>query len=31
VQDVERSYLESLFALQSNYASLEETVGGVIE
>jgi len=31
VQDVERSYLESLFALQSNYASLEETVGGPIE
>jgi cobalt-zinc-cadmium efflux system outer membrane protein len=31
VQDVERSYLESLFAWQSNYASLEETVGGVIE
>jgi cobalt-zinc-cadmium efflux system outer membrane protein len=31
VQDVERSYLESLFALQSNYAGLEETVGGTIE
>jgi cobalt-zinc-cadmium efflux system outer membrane protein len=31
VQDVERSYLESLFALQSNHASLEETVGGPIE
>jgi cobalt-zinc-cadmium efflux system outer membrane protein len=31
VQDVERRYLESLFALQSNYASLEETVGGPIE
>ncbi len=31
VQEVERSYLESLFALQSNYASLEETVGGPIE
>jgi outer membrane protein TolC len=31
VLEVERSYLESLFALQSNYASLEETVGGPIE
>lgn len=31
VQEVERSYWESLFALQSNYASLEETVGGPVE
>jgi outer membrane protein, heavy metal efflux system len=31
VQAVERSYLESLFTLQSNYAGLEETVGGPIE
>ena len=31
VQAVERSYLESLFTLQSNYADLEETVGGPIE
>ena len=31
VQEVERSYLESLFTLQSNYAGLEETVGGPIE
>ncbi len=27
VQDTDRSYLESLFALQSHYAGLEETVG----
>ena len=31
VQAVERGYLESLFTLQSNYAGLEETVGGPIE
>jgi cobalt-zinc-cadmium efflux system outer membrane protein len=31
VQEVERSYLESLFTLQSDYAGLEETVGGPIE
>ena len=31
VQDVERSYLESQYALQSIYAGLEETVGGPIE
>jgi cobalt-zinc-cadmium efflux system outer membrane protein len=31
VQEVERSYLASLFTLQSNYAGLEETVGGPIE
>lgn len=31
VQAVERSYLESLFALQSMLADLEETVGGSIE
>lgn len=31
VQEVERSYLESLFALQSMLADLEETVGGSIE
>lgn len=31
IQEVERNYLESLFALQSIYASLEETVGGPIE
>ena len=30
-QGVERSYLESLFALQSMLAGLEETVGGPIE
>jgi len=30
-QEVERSYLESLFALQSMLAGLEETVGGPIE
>jgi len=31
VQEVERTYLESLFTLQNNYAGLEETVGGPIE
>ena len=31
VQEVERSYLESLFALQSMLADLEEAVGGPIE
>jgi cobalt-zinc-cadmium efflux system outer membrane protein len=31
VQEVERNYLESLFTLQSLFASLEETVGGRIE
>jgi len=31
VQEVERTYLESLFALQSMLADLEETVGGSIE
>jgi cobalt-zinc-cadmium efflux system outer membrane protein len=31
VQEVERSYLDSLFTLQSLLAALEETVGGPIE
>ena len=31
VQDVERSYLESLFTLQSMFAGLEEMVGGPID
>jgi len=31
VQEVERSYLDSLFTLQSLFAALEETVGGPIE
>lgn len=31
VQEVEQSYLESLFALQSMLAGLEETVGGPID
>ncbi len=31
VQDVERSYLEGLFALQSSFAGLEETVGTPLE
>lgn len=31
VQDVEQNYLESLFALQSMFAGLEEAVGGPID
>lgn len=31
VQDVERQYLQSLYALQSAYAALEETVGAPLE
>ena len=31
VQDVERQYLQSLFALQSAYAALEETVGAPLQ
>jgi hypothetical protein len=31
VQEVERSYLESRFTLESIFAGLEEAVGGPIE
>ena len=31
VQDVERNYLQSLLALESAFASLEQTVGATLD